>query len=70
MSQSFEKPTIEQTAWVISCILINAEAKGSFRYLIYDIMDYGPEAYQPLYIAGGMTITNALFDFEEKENLI
>ena len=36
----------------------------SFRYFIYDMLGFGPEAYVPLYIAGGMEITNE-FDIEK-----
>jgi hypothetical protein len=32
---------------------------GSFRYLIYDRLGFGPEAYVPMLEAGGMQFTNA-----------
>lgn len=32
----------------------------SFRRLIYDRLGFKPDAYTPLYQAGGMAITNAL----------
>lgn len=32
---------------------------GSFRYLIYERLGFGPEAYVPMYEAGGMEFTNA-----------
>ena len=54
-----EKPTIEQVAWVFQQIMDNA-GKGTFRYLIYDRMGFGPDAYEPLYRAGGMAINNAM----------
>lgn len=41
--------TVEQVAWVFRKIVENAKVGGSFRYLIYDLMDFGPEAYFPLY---------------------
>jgi hypothetical protein len=49
---------------VLSCVVDNALQGGSFRYLIYDRLGFGPEAYYPLYIAGGQTITNnfSLYD--------
>jgi hypothetical protein len=55
-----EKPTIEQVAWVFRNIVENGKEDGSFRHLIYDHMGFGPEAYKPLYLAGGMEITNEL----------
>jgi len=57
---SMDKPTIEQVAWVFEKIVENADVKGSYRHLIYDCMGFGPEAYAPLYRAGGMFITNEL----------
>ncbi len=58
-----EKPSLEQVAWVFE--MISNPPTGSFRYLIYDKMGFGFEAYVPLYESGGMTITNAIFDKEE-----
>jgi hypothetical protein len=52
------------TAWVFEKIVEHANDPGSFRYLIYDRMGFGPDAYVPLYYAGGMTITNE-FDLTE-----
>ena len=64
--KKFKKPTIEQVAWVFHKINENA-GNGSFRYLIYDRMGFGPEAYIPLYEAGGMKINNAFYkDIDEK----
>ena len=52
------------TAWVFSHIVDHATEGGSFRYLIYDRLGFGPDAYIPLYNAGGMTISN---EFELKD---
>ena len=41
---------------------------GSFRYFIYNLLGFGPEAYVPLYEAGGMTITNE-YDLNLKESI-
>lgn len=46
------------TAWVFKNICDHAEQGGSFRYLIYSRLGFGPDAYVPLYEAGGMTISN------------
>jgi hypothetical protein len=45
---------------------------GTYRYLIYDRLGFGPEAYTALYVNGGMDLSNACFeirtrDKEEKE---
>ncbi len=62
------KPSINQVAWVFAHLDDNISLPGSFRYLIYDRMGYGPEAYMPLYGAGGMNITNIMVEIEEKLN--
>lgn len=64
-----EKPTIEQTAWVFDKLCEHLHEGGTFRYLIYDRLGYGPEAYQPLYEAGGMVLSNAIFDWREAQHL-
>jgi hypothetical protein len=46
-------------AWVIEKIVeAGRDEYCSFRGLIYDLLDFGPDAYLPLYQAGGMVITN------------
>jgi hypothetical protein len=50
-------------SWVFGHIVDHATEGGSFRYLIYDRLGFGPDAYVPLYNAGGMTISN---EFELK----
>jgi hypothetical protein len=45
-------------AWVIRAICDHGKEGGSFRYLIYDRLGFGPDAYFPLYTAGGMEISN------------
>lgn len=55
-------------AWIISVIVDHAISPGSFRYLIYDRLGFGPDAYVSLYNAGGMTLTNE-FDLGEIEEL-
>lgn len=51
---------LDIAAWVISKIDEHGDNPGSFRYLIYTLLGFGPEAYVPLYEAGGMNITNEL----------
>jgi hypothetical protein len=57
---------LDIAAWVISKIDDHGNDPGSFRYLIYDRLGFGPEAYVPLYEAGGMNITNGL-DYKKSE---
>ena len=45
------------TQWVFKKIVEHAKEGGSYRYLIYDRLGFGPEAYVPL-CADGMTISN------------
>lgn len=55
-------------AWAISKVDDHGVGGGSFRYLIYNRMGFGPEAYVPMYEAGGMNITNEL-DYSLRENI-
>ena len=55
-------------AWVISKVDDHGNGGGSFRYLIYNRMGFGPEAYVPMYEAGGMNITNEL-DYSLRESI-
>ena len=52
-------------AFVIKKIVDHGREGGTFRYLIYDRLGFGPEAYVPLYLAGGMHIAN---DFDLNNN--
>jgi hypothetical protein len=45
------------TKWVMKHIVEHAREGGSYRYLIYDRLGFGPEAYAPL-CSDGMTISN------------
>jgi hypothetical protein len=62
-----EKPTIKQVAWVFKILREQMSEPSSFRYLIYDRMGFGPEAYEELYRAGGMEISNMCLDHFESE---
>lgn len=46
------------TAQVFEAIVAHGNEPGSFRHLIYDRLGFKGDAYQPLYEAGGMVITN------------
>lgn len=64
-----ERPTIEQVAWVFRHLCDHMDGEGTFRYLIYDRMGFSPEAYAPLYKAGGMAISNAFCELQELREL-
>jgi hypothetical protein len=55
------------TEWVMHHIVKHATEGGSFRYLIYDRLGFGPEAYVPL-CADGFTISNE-FDLNLRQKL-
>lgn len=55
------------TAQVIRAIVDHAKEGGSFRYLIYDRLGFGPDAYLPIYEAGGMDISNHFTLGEQNE---
>lgn len=57
-----DKPTPQQVAWVFKMICENGKIAGSFRDLIYNKMEYSPYDYEMLYQAGGMAITNAMYN--------
>lgn len=61
------KTKLAVTAWVMKKIVEHGKEPGSFRYLIYERMGFDMDAYVPLYLAGGMTISNE-FDLTEKKN--
>lgn len=50
------------TKWVMKHIVDHAREGGSYRYLIYDRLGFGPEAYAPL-CSDGLTISNE-FDLD------
>lgn len=56
------------TQWVMNAIVDHAREGGSYRYLIYDRLGFGPEAYVPL-CSSGLTISND-FDLNEKDRII
>lgn len=59
------RPPLEHVAWVLKHVADHLKEGGTFRYLIYDRMGYGPEAYLPLYESGGMAISNAFCELRE-----
>lgn len=51
------------TAWVMRHIVEHAKSGGTYRYLIYTRLGFGPEAYVPL-CDDGLTISNE-FNLED-----
>jgi hypothetical protein len=56
------------TRWVMKHIVEHANYGGSYRYLIYERLGFGPEAYAPL-CSDGLTISNE-FDLNLKDSVI
>jgi hypothetical protein len=56
------------TAWVFKHIVDHAREGGSYRYLIYQRLGFGSEAYVPL-CDDGLTISNE-FDLGLKDRLV
>ena len=56
------------TRWVMKHVVEHAREGGSYRYLIYDRLGFGLNAYVPL-CADGMTISNE-FDLNLKDNVV
>jgi len=55
------------TRWVLKHIVEHANEGGSYRYLIYERLGFGPDAYAPL-CSSGLTISNE-FDLNMKEDI-
>lgn len=65
------RPTIAQVAWVMSALSESVSREGcSFRRTIYGLMGFGPEAYVPIYEAGGMNVTNAIVEASDRADLM
>lgn len=55
------------TQWVFKHVVEHAKEGGSYRYLIYDRLGFGMEAYVPL-CADGLTISNE-FDISNMNDI-
>jgi len=56
------------TQWVFKHLVEHAKEGGSYRYLIYDRLGFGPDAYAPL-CSDGITISNE-FDLTLKNEIV
>lgn len=55
-------------AWTIQNVLEHAREGGSYRYLIYDRLGFGPDAYAVLQFHGALDVSND-FDYEKMEEI-
>lgn len=46
------------------------EDKGTYRYVLYNVFEFGPEAYAPAQMAGYLTIHNSIFDADHDDRLL
>lgn len=44
--------------------------KGTYRYVLYQVFGFGPEAYAPAQLAGYLAIHNSIFDDEHDFKLL
>ena len=63
-----EEHKLAVTQWVFKHLVEHAKEGGSYRYLIYDRLGFGMDAYAPL-CSDGITISNE-FDLEQKNQII
>lgn len=63
-----EEHKLAVTQWVFKHLVEHAKEGGSYRYLIYDRLGFGMDAYAPL-CSDGITISNE-FDLELKNQII
>ena len=67
VQKMFDELRLEITKWVMHHIVQHAREGGTYRYLIYDRLGFGPEAYGEL-LDDGLTISNE-FDLTLKERV-
>lgn len=48
----------------------DVELNGSYRYVLYEIFGFGPEAYAPAQMAGYLTIHNCIFTASQERKLL
>lgn len=46
------------------------EQKSSYRYILYQVFGFGPEAYAPAQLAGYLAIHNAIFSADQEHRLL
>jgi hypothetical protein len=46
------------------------EDKGSYRYVLYQVFDFGPESYAQAQMAGYLALHNSIFDGEHERDTL
>ena len=46
------------------------EDRGTYRWVLYDVFGFGPEAYAPAQLAGYLSIHNAIFSADHEHRLL
>jgi len=46
------------------------EDKGSYRYVLYQVFDFGPESYVQAQMAGYLALHNSIFDSEHERDTL
>ena len=46
------------------------EERGSYRYVLYDVFGFGPEAYAPAQLAGYLEIHNSIYGPDHDDRLL
>lgn len=68
--KTWDKLSYEQklyaTVYIFKKICDHAKEGGTYRYLIYERLGFDTDAYLPLYLAGGMDISNE-FELTDSE---
>jgi len=62
-----DEARIAVAAQVFKAVVDHAQEGGTFRYLIYDRLGFPPDAYLPLYDAGGMQISDRFVMTDNEE---
>jgi len=44
--------------------------QGTYRWVLYNVFEFGPEAYAPAQMAGYLSIHNAIFNSEHEHKLL
>lgn len=65
--------TKEQQLWAFCSVVRriykgDVEDRGTYRYVLYDIFDFGPESYMQGQLAGYLTIHNLIFEALEADS--
>lgn len=74
-SEDYYKSLSKEEQLKVFCAVVrrihkaSLEDKGTFRYTLYDVFDFGPDAYWAALEAGYMAIHNGLYNEQDVYNL-